>query len=109
MAGAVVVEDLHESYGVVRGAVRAVDGASFGVERGQIFALLGRNGAGKTTTVETVGGGRTQDGGRVDVLGLDPVDRSTARPARGDRTGAPGHRGRAPCHCPRDHRPQRGP
>ncbi len=33
------------------GTVPAVDGLSFGVQRGEIFALLGPNGAGKTTMV----------------------------------------------------------
>ncbi|MCW5897046.1 MAG: ATP-binding cassette domain-containing protein [Bacteroidetes bacterium] len=34
--------------------IRAVDGVSFDVERGQIFGLIGRNGAGKTTTIRMV-------------------------------------------------------
>ena len=36
--------------------VRAVDGVSFKVERGQCFGLLGPNGAGKTTTMEMLEG-----------------------------------------------------
>jgi ABC-2 type transport system ATP-binding protein len=36
--------------------VRAVDGISFRVERGQCFGLLGPNGAGKTTTLEMLEG-----------------------------------------------------
>lgn len=36
--------------------VRAVDGLSFRVERGQCFGLLGPNGAGKTTTLEMLEG-----------------------------------------------------
>ncbi|WP_055627720.1 ABC transporter ATP-binding protein [Streptomyces hirsutus] len=78
MSSAVVVEDLHKTYGTVR----AVGGVSFTVEHGEIFALLGRNGAGKTTTMEILEGFRTRDGGHVDVLGLDPGDRSTARTLR---------------------------
>ncbi len=50
----------------------AVDGVSFSVEEGEIFAILGPNGAGKTTTVESIGGLRTPDSGTIRVLGLDP-------------------------------------
>lgn len=51
----------------------AVDGLSLRVERGSITAVLGPNGAGKTTTLETCEGYRRPQGGRVRVLGLDPV------------------------------------
>jgi ABC-2 type transport system ATP-binding protein len=50
----------------------AVDGLSFQVARGEVFALLGPNGAGKTTTIEILEGYRTPDGGSARVLGLDP-------------------------------------
>ena len=63
------VRDLRKSYG----ALEAVRGASFDVERGEVFGLLGPNGAGKTTTVEILEGYRERDGGRVDVLGFDPA------------------------------------
>src|SRR5437868_15133023 len=60
------------------GAIRAVDGLSFDVGRGEVFALLGPNGAGKTTTVETLEGYRTPDAGSVRVLGLDPIREAKA-------------------------------
>jgi ABC-2 type transport system ATP-binding protein len=63
------VSDLVKHYG----DVRAVDGVSFEVRRGEIFGLLGPNGAGKTTTVEILEGLRKPDGGDVRVLGLDVV------------------------------------
>jgi ABC-2 type transport system ATP-binding protein len=47
------------------GAARAVDGLSFGVERGEILALLGPNGAGKTTTLRLLLGILRPDGGQV--------------------------------------------
>ena len=56
----------------------AVDDVSFQVTRGEIFGILGRNGSGKTTTVECLQGLRVADGGRIDVLGMDPRHSSTA-------------------------------
>ena len=67
-APAIVVENLVKSYGTTR----AVDGLSFTVTPGEVFALLGPNGAGKTTTLEILEGYRRPDGGSVRVLGLDP-------------------------------------
>ena len=65
------VRDLRKSYG----DLRAVDGVSFEVARGEVFGLLGPNGAGKTTTVEVLEGLRTPDSGDVSVLGIDAVQR----------------------------------
>ena len=62
-------ETLRKSYG----AVKAVDGISFEVRRGEIFGLLGPNGAGKTTTIEILEGLNSPDAGSVDVLGIDVV------------------------------------
>ncbi len=57
-----------------------VDGVSFSVEEGEIFAILGPNGAGKTTTVESIAGLRTPDAGHLKVFGFDPIeDRSEVR------------------------------
>ncbi|MGQ9700099.1 MAG: ABC transporter ATP-binding protein [Candidatus Bipolaricaulaceae bacterium] len=52
------------------GQVRAVDGISFSVEAGTIFALLGPNGAGKTTTVEIIEGLRTPDSGEIELFAV---------------------------------------
>ena len=73
-----MVAGLRKSYG----AVQAVRGMSFAVEHGEIFALLGPNGAGKTTTLEILEGFRARDAGQVEVLGLDPGDRSGGRALR---------------------------
>ncbi|MEV0895396.1 ABC transporter ATP-binding protein [Actinoplanes sp. NPDC049802] len=72
------VRDLTRAYG----PVRAVDGISFSVGDGEIFALLGPNGAGKTTTVEILEGYRTRDAGDVSVLGMDPATGGSAYRAR---------------------------
>jgi ABC-2 type transport system ATP-binding protein len=62
------VTDLKKSYG----SLRAVDGISFTVKRGEVFGVLGPNGAGKTTTIEIMEGLREKDSGKVKILGLDP-------------------------------------
>jgi ABC-2 type transport system ATP-binding protein len=54
------------------GTKAAVDGLTFSVAPGEVFAILGPNGAGKTSTVEALEGYRTASGGTVRVLGLDP-------------------------------------
>ena len=58
------------------GAVRALDGLSFDVERGETFALVGPNGAGKTTTLNILLGLVRPDAGSVEIgqSGLSPTD-----------------------------------
>jgi ABC-2 type transport system ATP-binding protein len=68
----IYVEDLHKNYG----SLRAVDGVSFEVAKGEIFCLLGPNGAGKTTVVECLEGLKHPDSGVASVLGLNPVTQS---------------------------------
>jgi ABC-2 type transport system ATP-binding protein len=65
---AIRVRELYKSYG----SAHAVQGISFEVAEGEVFALLGPNGAGKTTTVEILEGFRARDGGSVEVFGFDP-------------------------------------
>jgi len=67
---AIEVQDLHKHYG----DNHAVDGVSFHVEPGEVYALLGHNGAGKSTAVEILEGHRTVTSGDVSVLGFDPAD-----------------------------------
>ncbi|HEX6445067.1 MAG TPA: ABC transporter ATP-binding protein [Streptosporangiales bacterium] len=70
---AIAVEGLTKRYG----DTLALDGVGFRAPRGGVTAVLGPNGAGKTTTVEICEGFRRADGGRVRVLGLDPVAQGT--------------------------------
>ncbi|WP_329118163.1 ABC transporter ATP-binding protein [Streptomyces sp. NBC_01353] len=66
------------------GGFEAVNGISFAVRQGEIFALLGTNGAGKTSTVELLEGLAAPSGGTVHVLGHDPYrERAAVRPRIG--------------------------
>src|SRR5688572_32283577 len=67
-ADVISVSDLRRHYG----DVKAVDGVSFEVKKGEVFGLLGPNGAGKTTTIEILEGLNRADSGSIAVLGLDP-------------------------------------
>lgn len=60
------VDGLTKSFG----GVKAVDGISFDVYKGEIFGILGPNGAGKTTTLECIEGLLEPTAGRTFVLGM---------------------------------------
>ena len=91
MAAVIELEGLQKHYH----EVVAVADATFAVESGEIFGLLGSNGAGKTTTVECAQGLRTPTAGRVRVLGRDP--RGEAAALRG-RIGCQLQESRLPEH-----------
>ncbi len=59
------INDLHKSFG----EIRAVDGISFRVKRGELFAFLGVNGAGKSTTINILCGQLPKDNGSVIIDG----------------------------------------
>jgi len=67
MAIGLEVRDLAKSYG----GKRAVDGISFNVRAGELYALLGPNGAGKTTTLRMIAGLLQADAGDIKVFGTD--------------------------------------
>ena len=53
------------------GGIRAVDGVSLQVPRGQVLGFLGPNGAGKSTTMKMAAGFLAPDAGRVELAGID--------------------------------------
>ncbi|HEY2412414.1 MAG TPA: ABC transporter ATP-binding protein [Pirellulaceae bacterium] len=65
---AIQLLNVQKSFGVQT----VLKGVNLTIERGQIFALLGRNGAGKTTAIRMLLGLLPRDGGSISVLGRDP-------------------------------------
>jgi ABC-2 type transport system ATP-binding protein len=55
------------------GAVEALKGVSFHIDRGEMFGLIGPDGAGKTTAIRLLCGLLHADEGEIRMLGLDPV------------------------------------
>ncbi len=48
------VKDLHTYYYTLRGIVRAVDGVSFSLERGEVLGIAGESGSGKSTVAWSI-------------------------------------------------------
>lgn len=85
----IVVEDLVKAFWVARRApglwgsvkglvsrdwkeVRALDGVSFSIDRGELVGYIGPNGAGKSTTVKILSGILVPEAGRVSVMDQIP-------------------------------------
>lgn len=76
----VKVENLVRKFG----DFTAVDGVSFDVAKGEIFAFLGPNGAGKTTTIKMLTTLLDPTSGKVELNGIDPTkDEEKARSSFG--------------------------
>jgi branched-chain amino acid transport system ATP-binding protein len=61
------IENLEVAYG----EARALNGISFAVENGSLFAIVGSNGAGKTSLVRAIGGMLRPKAGRIMFDGVD--------------------------------------
>jgi branched-chain amino acid transport system ATP-binding protein len=77
------VEDLHLSFK----GVKAIDGVSFGVQQGEIFAIIGPNGAGKTSVLNCISGFYRPEKGRIflngrEITTLPPQKRAALGVAR---------------------------
>ncbi len=68
------VENLSKHYG----PVKALNGVSFSVEKGEIIGLLGPNGAGKTTTMKLLTGFLQPTEGTARLVGFDVVNNPIA-------------------------------
>ena len=58
-----------DNINVYYGAIHAIKGVSFHVDRGEVVTLIGANGAGKSTTLQTISGLLRSRTGSVDFLG----------------------------------------
>ena len=69
-----------EARGLVKhfGAIRAVDGISFKVEKGEVLGFLGPNGAGKTTTMKMLTGYLSPTSGEAFICGQNVHDEPLA-------------------------------
>ena len=66
---AIAVSSIEKSYQ----SLKALDGISLSIEKGEFFGLLGPNGAGKTTLISIMAGLARADQGSVSILGHDVV------------------------------------
>ena len=61
----ITINNLHKSYGTIK----AVNGISLNIKKGEMFGLVGPDGAGKTTTIRILCGLLGYDEGDVSLLG----------------------------------------
>lgn len=69
MEKSITVQSLVKKFG----EFKAVDGITFDVDKGEVFAFLGPNGAGKTTTIKMLTTLLRPTSGKISINGFDPV------------------------------------
>ena len=70
------VENLTKVYGTGENQVRALDGVSFSVDKGQFVAIIGPSGSGKSTLFHILGGVDRPTSGKVYMNGQDVYKRN---------------------------------
>ena len=64
------LENVHKSFG----ALKVLDGVSFEVNKGEVFAIIGRSGSGKSTALRCIDRLERIDQGRIRVCGHEVSD-----------------------------------
>ncbi len=65
------IEELTKVYGEGESEVRALDGVSFSIEKGEFLAVIGPSGSGKSTLLHALGGVDRPTSGRILMNGQD--------------------------------------
>ena len=68
------VENLKKTYGKGNTLVKALDGVSFTVEKGEFVAIVGASGSGKSTLLHLLGGVDRPTSGKIIIDGEDITD-----------------------------------
>lgn len=69
-------ENVCKSYGTGENQVKALEGVSFSVEKGEFVSIIGTSGSGKSTLLHILGGVDRPTGGHVYMDGQDIFDRN---------------------------------
>jgi len=67
----ITLDNVHKSFG----ALKVLDGVSFQVNKGEVFAIIGRSGSGKSTALRCIDRLERIDQGRIQVCGHEVSDR----------------------------------
>lgn len=72
---AISAQDLVKEFHTSRGNIRAVDGISLTVRKGETYGLIGPDGAGKSTTIRVILGLLNRSHGQSSVFGFDSMQK----------------------------------
>lgn len=80
----ITFENVEREYHVGGNIIKAVDGVSFGIEKGTVNVVLGQSGAGKTTVLNLLGGMDSPTRGRIvvenrEISGMNEYELTTYR------------------------------
>jgi putative ABC transport system ATP-binding protein len=73
----VELKNVSKIYGLGRASVRALDGVTLNVEKGEFMSIMGPSGSGKTTLLNIIGCLDRPTSGKVKIGGMDVTQMST--------------------------------